>query len=99
MRRMLRQSIVWAIVLLITMIPITPGGIGIAELFYIGLFTLIAGDEWSNTIAAGVMLYRVIQWALPIPIGWLVVWQWRRKVRRGDLPDPFVVSEAGSTGA
>ena len=89
--------IVWAIVLLITMIPITPGGIGIAEFFYIWLFTQIAGQEWANTIAAGVMLYLVIQWALPIPIGWGTVWWWRRRVRRGDLPDPFTMSDQEGT--
>ncbi len=86
--------VVWAIVMLITMIPITPGGIGIAELFYIGLFTSIAGQEWSDIIAAGVMLYRVFQWALPIPVGWLVTMRWRRKVQSGALPDPFAASAA-----
>ena len=84
--------VVWAIVMLITMIPITPGGIGIAELFYIGLLTRIAGQEWADLIGAGVMLYRVFQWALPIPIGWLITIRWRRKVQRGDLPDPFAAS-------
>lgn len=82
--------VVWAIVMLITMIPITPGGIGIAELFYVYFFDQIAGDEWSSIIAAGVMLYRVFQWALPIAVGWLVVWWWRRKIKQGLLPDPFV---------
>ena len=89
--------VVWAIVLLITMIPITPGGIGIAEFFYIWLLTQIAGQDFANTIAAGVMLYRVVQWALPIPVGWGVVWWWRRKIRRGALPDPFVMSEQEGT--
>ena len=83
--------IVWAIVLLITMIPITPGGIGIAELFYIYFFAQIVGEEQASIVAAGVMLYRVFQWALPIPIGWGVTWNWRRKIKRGDLPDPFAV--------
>jgi uncharacterized protein (TIRG00374 family) len=81
--------VVWAIVLLITMIPITPGGIGIAELFYIGLFVQVAGQDWADIIGAGVMLYRVFQWALPIPIGWFSTMRWRRKVQRGALPDPF----------
>ena len=83
--------VVWAIVLLITMIPITPGGIGIAELFYIYFFAQITGEEWSSIVAAGVMLYRVFQWALPIPIGWGFTLHWRSRVRRGDLPDPFAL--------
>ncbi len=81
--------VVWALVLLITMIPITPGGIGIAELFYVSMFTSITGSQWSSVVAAGVMLYRVFQLALPIPIGWAITLRWRAQVQRGDLPDPF----------
>lgn len=92
---LLEIFVVWAIVLLITMIPITPGGIGIAELFYIGLLTMIAGDEYASIIGAGVMLYRLIQWAMPIPIGWLVFLRWKKKVDRGDLPNPFTLSMNG----
>lgn len=90
--------VVWAVVLLITMIPITPGGIGIAELFYIGFFAYITGPEWSSIVAAGVMLYRVFQWALPIPIGWAIALRWRRKVQHGDLPDPFVTTDDPPAG-
>jgi len=81
--------IVWVIVLLITSIPITPGGIGIAEVAYIWLFTQIAGDQYSDIIAAGVILFRLVQWFLPIPIGWVSVWLWRRQISKGQLPDPF----------
>jgi uncharacterized protein (TIRG00374 family) len=90
--------VVWAVVLLITMIPITPGGIGIAELFYIGFFAYITGPEWSSIVAAGVMLYRVFQWALPIPIGWTIALRWRRKVQRGELPDPFATPDDPQAG-
>ncbi len=80
--------VVWALVLLITMIPITPGGIGIAELFYIWFFTSITGSEWSSIVAAGVTLYRVFEWALPIPVGWALTLRWRRQVQRGEVADP-----------
>ena len=89
---LLEIFVVWAIVLLITMIPITPGGIGIAELFYVYFFSQITGDEWASIVAAGVMLYRVFQWALPIAVGWAVTWHWRRQINRGQLPDPFAPS-------
>lgn len=88
--------VVFSVVLLITMIPLTPGGIGIAELFYIAFFTRIAGPEWSSIVGAGVMLYRVFQWAMPIPIGWTVAVRWRRKVQSGALPDPFRAEDDGA---
>lgn len=84
--------VVWAIVMLITSIPITPGGIGIAALAYVWLFSGIIGEEWSDAIAAAVVLYRLAQWALPIAIGWPLIWYWRRQIDRGDLMDPFATA-------
>ena len=81
--------IVWAIVLLIGSIPLTPGGIGFVELGFIFFFTQVAGKEYADTIGAAVALYRLVQWAMPIPIGWGVVFWWRRSVSSGKLPDPF----------
>jgi uncharacterized protein (TIRG00374 family) len=86
---------VWVIALLITAIPITPGGIGIAEVVYIYFFTQIAGDQYSDIIAAGVILFRLVQWFLPIPIGWVSVWLWRRQIQKGELPDPFTLPDSG----
>jgi uncharacterized protein (TIRG00374 family) len=85
--------IVWSIVLLVQSIPITPGGIGIVEVAYIALFTQILGEDSRNAIAAGIALFRLVQWALPIPIGWAVTFHWRHRVQRGDLPDPLTMGE------
>ena len=90
--------VVWVIVLLIPAIPITPGGIGIAAVAYIWLFTQIAGDQFSNTIAAGIVLFRLAQWFLPIPIGWAAVGLWRRQITKGQLPDPFAISASSNDG-
>ena len=84
--------IVWAVVLLIGSIPLTPGGIGFVELGFIFFFTQVAGKEYTNTIGAAVALYRLVQWAMPIPIGWGVVFWWRRSISSGKLPDPFADS-------
>jgi uncharacterized protein (TIRG00374 family) len=86
--------VVWVIVMLITAIPITPGGIGIAEMAYIFFFSQIAGDQFSDLIAAGVILFRLAQWFLPIPIGWIAVGLWRRQITKGELPDPFTLPQA-----
>ena len=87
--------IVWAIVLLIGSIPLTPGGVGFVELGFVFFFTQVAGNEYTNTIGAAVALYRLVQWAMPIPIGWGVVLWWRRSIAKGKLPDPFAVPADG----
>ncbi len=91
--------VVWVVVMLITSIPITPGGIGIAETAYIFFFTQIAGSEFSDIIAAGIVLFRLAQWFLPIPIGWVSVGLWRRQISRGQLPDPFTLPTRGEAEA
>lgn len=72
---------VFAMTSVITIIPIAPGGAGIPELLYIAGLTLIAGAEWEALIAAGVMLFRLFQWFLPIPIAWIML-----KVARRSRP-------------
>ena len=69
---------VFAAVFIITIIPLSPGGAGVPEVLYISFFTTIAGDAYSAQISAGVMLYRVFQWFLPIPLAWLFLWLSRR---------------------
>jgi uncharacterized protein (TIRG00374 family) len=91
--------VVWVIVMLITAIPITPGGIGIAEMAYIFFFSQMIGDQYSDVIAAGVILFRLVQWFLPIPIGWAAVGLWRRQITKGQLPDPFKLPQAAGEAA
>ena len=86
--------IVWVIVLMITAIPITPGGVGIAAVAYIFFFTQAIGSEYSDVIAAGIVLFRLAQWFMPIPIGWVSVGLWRRQITKGQLLDPFPVPSA-----
>ena len=81
--------LVWALVLLVQAIPLTPGGVGFVEAAYIALFGAIAGPEYSTQIAVAVVLYRAAQWALPIVVGWPLVGWWRWQIRLGKLPDPF----------
>jgi putative heme transporter len=70
---------VFALVSVITIIPIAPGGAGVPELLYIAGLTALAGDQWNAQITAGVFLFRLYVWFLPIPISWLLL----KVVRRG----------------
>jgi uncharacterized membrane protein YbhN (UPF0104 family) len=76
----------YAIVELLTVVPITAGGAGVVELGYIGLLTGYAGKAYVNQVTAGVMLFRLATWIAIIPIGWITVGLWRLSVRRGTAP-------------
>jgi putative heme transporter len=69
---------VFALTSVITIIPIAPGGAGIPEILYIAGLSAIAGPEWEGLITAGVMLFRLFQWFLPIPIAWILLKVTRR---------------------
>src|SRR5918993_5171097 len=73
----------YAVVELLTVVPITAGGAGVVELGYIGMLTGYAGGSHVNEVTAGVMLFRLATWIAIIPIGWLTVLWWRLSVRRG----------------
>jgi hypothetical protein len=67
----------FAFVRLLTVLPITPGGLGITELGLVGILAASAGPWASAQVTAAVLLYRALTYLPPIPLGaatWLV---WR----------------------
>ena len=70
---------VYALVMVITILPISPGGAGVPELLFISAFTNIAGEQYNAAITAGVFLYRLYFWFVPIPIAWILL----KTARRG----------------
>jgi uncharacterized membrane protein YbhN (UPF0104 family) len=91
----------FAFVRLVSAIPITPGGLGVVEL---GLTAAIGSglpDATKNQIAAAVLVFRMLTWFAPIPLGiaaW-IFWRsnrsWRRTVderRAGLTPQAAAVS-------
>jgi len=67
-----------ALVFVITVLPISPGGAGVPDLLYITFFTAYAGDADANAISAAVILFRAFQWFLPIPFAWGLLARSRR---------------------
>src|SRR5437016_1297025 len=63
----------FAFVRLLTVLPITPGGLGITELGLIAILTagagLGAGHRASAQVTAAVLLYRAVTYLFPIPLG------------------------------
>ena len=84
----------YAVVELLTVVPITAGGAGVVEFGYIGLLTRYAGGTHVNEVTAGVMLFRLATWIAIIPIGWLTVLWWRLTVRRGRATLPGAPDDA-----
>jgi putative heme transporter len=66
----------FALVRLLSAIPITPGGLGVVELGLAAALVLAGGDEAQ--VVAAVLVFRVLTFVLPIPIGALTWWLWRR---------------------
>lgn len=82
---------------LLVMIPVSPGGLGLVDLGFIGLLTLGWGTGAdADLLSAGVLLYRGLSYLPPIVFGlgswvfWRINRSWRRDwqtVRRGE-PTP-----------
>jgi putative heme transporter len=77
---------VFAFVRLISLVPLTPGGVGLVELGYIGGL-YVAGkaradvslDVFKAQIAAAVLVFRALTFVLQIPLGALAYLIWQRK--------------------
>ncbi|GAB3669027.1 hypothetical protein GCM10027596_40690 [Nocardioides korecus] len=72
----------FAVERLLTVVPLTPGGVGVADLGLVGVLLALGGDPVSVTAAA--VLYRAFVFLVEIPVGggalgaWLLAQQLRR---------------------
>ena len=66
----------FALVRLLSAVPITPGGLGVVELGLAAALVLAGGD--NAQVVAAVLVFRLLTLVLPIPIGALTWWLWRR---------------------
>jgi len=71
---------------LLTALPLTPGGLGVVELAYIGGLVLagrhqttLPVDVFRAHIAAGVLLFRALTYGAQIPLGGVTYLIWQRK--------------------
>jgi putative heme transporter len=67
----------FAFVRLLTVLPITPGGVGITELGLIGILAAGAGHKAGAQVTAAVLLYRAVTYLPPIPLGAIACLAWR----------------------
>ena len=92
------REVTWAQVLgvfafgrLLTAVPITPGGLGIVEVAYIGGLILagrghadVPADVFHAQVTAAVLVFRALTYGIQIPLGALtyVVWRTNRSWRK-----------------
>lgn len=76
----------YALVQVLTAVPITAGSVGVADLAYAGLLTGWTDAAWHDELVAAAMLYRVVTWLLPIPIGWTLFAVARRRAPGSGAP-------------
>src|SRR6266511_1289217 len=60
--------------------PITPGGLGVVE-FGLAAGLVLAGGDRAQVVAA-VLVFRLLTFVLPVPIGAVTWWLWRRSEGR-----------------
>jgi uncharacterized protein (TIRG00374 family) len=102
------QEVSWAQVLgvfafgrLLTALPITPGGLGLVELSYIGGLILagrghtdVPSDVFHAQVAGAVLLFRALTYGVQIPLGGVAYLIYRAKSswRHPVSPEPHVVT-------
>jgi uncharacterized membrane protein YbhN (UPF0104 family) len=87
----------FAFVRLLTVLPITPGGLGITELGLIATLAAGAGHRDGAQVTAAVLLYRAVTYLPPIPLGVIACLTWRHApglihAKRADAGQPAEMS-------
>jgi uncharacterized protein (TIRG00374 family) len=59
-----------------TVIPLSPGGLGIADAVLLGCLSTVAPGN-ASAITAALVVWRIFSWALPIPIGLIAIQRWQ----------------------
>jgi uncharacterized protein (TIRG00374 family) len=67
----------YAFVRLLTVLPITPGGLGITELGLVGVLAAGVGHRASAQVTAAVLLWRAVTYLPPLPLGAAAFLVWR----------------------
>ncbi|HSF87703.1 MAG TPA: lysylphosphatidylglycerol synthase transmembrane domain-containing protein [Acidimicrobiia bacterium] len=76
----------FALVQILTSVPITPSGLGVAEAAYVTILTAESSVALADQIAAAAIIYRLFSWVIIVPLGgisWLA-WSRGRRQPAGD---------------
>jgi putative heme transporter len=67
----------FAFVRLLTVLPVTPGGLGITEFGLIAVLAGGSGHRDGAQVTAAVLLYRAVTYLPPVPLGAIACLTWR----------------------
>lgn len=85
----------YAIGRLATIVPITPGGVGVAEVVYTAVYVAVLGEQSHSMVVAGVLVYRALTYALPVLTGLISYVAWRI-MRHRELRDAEATAGTGT---
>jgi putative heme transporter len=91
-----RVTVVYVLVRLVTALPVTPGGLGVAELGLVAGLQVGAPAELDGPILAAAMLFRAATYLLPVLLAPLT-WAWWRWDRPAVPPDDGAADTGAST--
>ena len=74
----------FAMVQLLTSVPITPSGLGVAEAAYVTLLAAGAASGFIDEVTAAAIIYRVFSWLIVIPLGGVAWLWWSRRLGARD---------------
>ena len=84
---------------LLSAVPITPGGVGVIDLGYIGGLTAGIPDEQKPAAVAAVLIFRLLTFGIQIPLGGFTYFIWvKNKSWRKDAPAETEPELAGAAG-
>jgi putative heme transporter len=87
---------VFAFSRLLSAVPITPGGVGVIDLGYIGGLAAAAPPDEEAAIVGAVLIFRALTYGVQIPLGALtyLIWKAKKDWRRASPGDGSVRSES-----
>ncbi|MDH4111795.1 MAG: YbhN family protein [Actinomycetota bacterium] len=69
---------------LLSAVPVTPGGVGVIDLGYIGGLAAMAPSDEKAAVVGAVLMFRVLTYGIQIPLGAFtyLIWKWNKAWRR-----------------
>ncbi len=85
---------VFAFSRLLSAVPITPGGVGVIDLGYIGGLAAAAPPDEEAAVVGAVLIFRALTYGVQIPLGALtyLIWKAKKDWRRASPGDGSVRS-------